>query len=105
MHATWHSYVLVGLHSDNFELACPNLGAWMLMNFLMLIRVRSGSIARPKIETWQKLGNVSDVLPDLSPLSDSQNPFLAREPLSILYVTLALIKAFLFLSNHKRQWD
>jgi len=34
---------------------------------LMLIRMRSGSIAGPRIGIWQKLGNVSDDLTDPSP--------------------------------------
>jgi len=52
----------------------------------MLIRVRSESIAGPRIGTWQKFENVSDDLSDPSPLSDSRDSFLAREPLPILYL-------------------
>jgi len=39
VHATWHLYVLVGLHSDNPKSACPDPEAWTLVKFLLLIRV------------------------------------------------------------------
>jgi len=29
MHATWHLYVLVGLHSDNSGSVCPDTAAWI----------------------------------------------------------------------------
>jgi len=42
---------------------------------LLLIGVRSGSVASPRVRIWQKLGNVSDGPPDPSSLSDSLDSF------------------------------
>jgi len=37
MHVTWHSYVLIGLHSDNSRPACPDSEFQTLVKFLLLI--------------------------------------------------------------------
>jgi len=85
-YATWHSCVLVGLHSDNPRHVCPEFGARMIVKSLLLTRVCSGSVASLRIGTWCKLGDLVADPPDTFPLISSRESFPAHEHLPGLYL-------------------
>jgi len=89
-HATWHSYVLVRLYPDNSKSASPDLRVWTLVKIMLLIGVHSGSVASHRIETWQRLGSISDGPPDSSSLSDFLEipPSCSRDLLLLACVNL-----------------
>ena len=98
-HATWHSYVLAGLHPDNPRSVCPDTGAWSIRDFLFLIGVHSGSVASPRIGTWLKLGDLIADPPDLFSLTDSRDPFSARDHLPDLSCKSFVIRTFACSNN------